>query len=226
MIMDIAKTTILGNSGLGVFALSTEKFSIVPFSVKETSLKVISDTLNVNVVQTTIANSVLVGTMIVGNSNVLFVPGTIKEKEYNVLEERLSNQVKIVELNTKYTALGNLIVLNDKGAIVSEMLEKHAQKQIQDELNLEITSGNLLGSPLVGSLAMCTNRGALVHPLLSEEEIKEIASILRVKADVCTINRGIPYPRVGILANTKGAVIGTDSTGPESMRVFEILLTP
>ncbi|OLS31948.1 MAG: Translation initiation factor 6 [Candidatus Heimdallarchaeota archaeon AB_125] len=224
--MDIAKTTVLGNSGLGVFALSTEKFSIVPFSVKETSLKVISDTLNVNVVQTTIANSVLVGTMIVGNSNVLFVPGTIKEKEYNVLEERLSNQVKIVELNTKYTALGNLIVLNDKGAIVSEMLEKHAQKQIQDELNLEITSGNLLGSPLVGSLAMCTNRGALVHPLLSEEEIKEIASILRVKADVCTINRGIPYPRVGILANTKGAVIGTDSTGPESMRVFEILLTP
>lgn len=224
--MDIAKTTILGNSGLGVFALSTEKFSIVPFSVKETSLKVISDTLNVNVVQTTIANSVLVGTMIVGNSNVLFVPGTIKEKEYNVLEEHLSNQVKIVELNTKYTALGNLIVLNDKGAIVSEMLEKHAQKQIQDELNLEITSGNLLGSPLVGSLAMCTNRGALVHPLLSEEEIKEIASILRVKADVCTINRGIPYPRVGILANTKGAVIGTDSTGPESMRVFEILLTP
>ncbi len=224
--MDIAKTTVLGNSGLGVFALSTEKFSIVPFSVKETSLKVISDTLNVNVVQTTIANSVLVGTMIVGNSNVLFVPGTIKEKEYNVLEEHLSNQVKIVELNTKYTALGNLIVLNDKGAIVSEMLEKHAQKQIQDELNLEITSGNLLGSPLVGSLAMCTNRGALVHPLLSEEEIKEIASILRVKADVCTINRGIPYPRVGILANTKGAVIGTDSTGPESMRVFEILLTP
>ena len=224
--MDIAKTTVLGNSGLGVFVLSTEKFSIVPFSVKETSLKVISDTLNVNVVQTTIANSVLVGTMIVGNSNVLFVPGTIKEKEYNVLEERLSNQVKIVELNTKYTALGNLIVLNDKGAIVSEMLEKHAQKQIQDELNLEITSGNLLGSPLVGSLAMCTNRGALVHPLLSEEEIKEIASILRVKADVCTINRGIPYPRVGILANTKGAVIGTDSTGPESMRVFEILLTP
>ena len=224
--MDIAKTTILGNSGLGVFALSTEKFSVVPFSVKESSLNVISDTLSVTVIQTTIANSVLVGTMIVGNSNVLFVPGNIKEKEYNILEENLSNHVKIVELNTKYTALGNLIILNDKGAIVSEMLEKHAQKQIQNELNLEITVGNLLGSPLVGSLAMCTNRGALVHPLLSEEEIKEIASILRVKVDVCTINRGIPYPRVGILANTKGAVIGTDSTGPESMRVFEILLTP
>lgn len=224
--MDIAKTTILGNSGLGVFALSTEDFSIVPYSVKESSLKVISDTLSVKVIQTTIANSVLVGTMIVGNSKVIFVPQNIKEKEYKILEESLSNQTKLVELNTKYTALGNLIVMNDKGAIVSDMLEKNAQKQIQDELNIEITVGNLLGSPLVGSIAMSTNRGALVHPLLSEEEIKEIASILRVKVDVCTINRGIPYPRVGIIANSKGAVIGTDSTGPESMRIFEVLLTP
>jgi len=224
--LDIAKTTILGNSGLGVFALSTEDFSIVPYSVKESSLKVISDTLSVKVIQTTIANSVLVGTMIVGNSKVIFVPQNIKEKEYKILEESLSNQTKLVELNTKYTALGNLIVMNDKGAIVSDMLEKNAQKQIQDELNIEITVGNLLGSPLVGSIAMSTNRGALVHPLLSEEEIKEIASILRVKVDVCTINRGIPYPRVGIIANSKGAVIGTDSTGPESMRIFEVLLTP
>ncbi|MHA1219191.1 MAG: translation initiation factor IF-6 [Candidatus Heimdallarchaeaceae archaeon] len=224
--MDIAKTTILGNSGLGVFALSTEDFSIVPYSVKESSLKVISDTLGVNLIQTTIANSVLVGTMIVGNSKAIFVPQTIKEKEYKILEENLSDQTKLVELNSKYTALGNLIVMNDKGAIVSDMLEKNAQKQIQDELNVEITVGNLLGSPLVGSLAMSTNRGALVHPLLSEEEIKEVASILRVKVDVCTINRGIPYPRVGIIANSKGAVIGTDSTGPESMRIFEVLLTP
>jgi len=224
--LDIAKTTILGNSGLGVFALSTEDFSIVPYSVKESSLKVISDTLSVNVIQTTIANSVLVGTMIVGNSKAIFVPQNIKEKEYKILEENLSDQTKLVELNSKYTALGNLIVMNDKGAIVSDMLEKNAQKQIQDELNVEITVGNLLGSPLVGSLAMSTNRGALVHPLLSEEEIKEVASILRVKVDVCTINRGIPYPRVGIIANSKGAVIGTDSTGPESMRIFEVLLTP
>jgi translation initiation factor 6 (eIF-6) len=49
---------------------------------------------------------------------------------------------------------------------------------------------------------------------------------MKVKTDVCTINRGIPYPRVGILANSNGAVIGTDSTGPESMRIFEILLSP
>ena len=106
------------------------------------------------------------------------------------------------------------------------MFEKNAQKQISDALNVEVIIGNLLESPLVGSIAMSTNKGALVHPLLSEEEISELSSILKVRADVCTINRGIPYPRVGIIANSRGAVIGVDSTGPESMRIFEVLLAP
>ena len=224
--MDITKTTILGNSGLGVFALSTEKYAVVPFGVKEKTEQTLVKTLSVKVIQTTISNSVLVGTMAVGNSNTLFIPTNISEKEFKVLNDSLGDNIEIVELDSKLTALGNLIVLNDKGAIISDMFEKSAQKQIQDVLNVEVTAGNLLGSPLVGSIIMSTNRGALVHPLLSEEEINEISSILRVKTDVCTINRGIPYPRIGILANSNGAVIGTDSTGPESMRIFEILLSP
>jgi len=224
--LDIAKTTILGNSGLGVFALSTEKYAIVPFGVKEKTEETLVETLKVKVIQTTISNSVLVGTMAVGNSNTVFVPSNVGEKEFNTLKDSLGDNVEIIELNSKLTALGNLMVLNDKGAIISDMFEKNAQKQIQDVLNFEVTVGSMLGSPLVGSIIMSTNKGALVHPLLSEEEIQEISSIFKVKTDVCTINRGIPYPRVGILANSNGAVIGTDSTGPESMRIFEILLSP
>ncbi len=223
--MDIAKTTILGNSGLGVFALSTEKYSVVPFGVKDISVNTLVETLKVKVIKTTISNSVLVGTLSAGNSNTLFLPPNIGEKELKTIHDSLGEEVEIIELNSKFTALGNLMVLNDKGAIISDMFEKNAQKQIRDALNFEVTVGNLLGSPLVGSIVMSTNRGALVHPLLSEEEINEISSIFKVKTDVCTINRGIPYPRVGILANSNGAVIGSDSTGPESMRIFEILLS-
>jgi len=224
--LDIAKTTILGNSGLGVFAMATEKYSVIPFGAKEKTENILAETLQIKTIQTTISNSVLVGTMAVGNSDTIFVPSNVGDKEFNILKSELGENTEIVELNSKLTALGNLIVLNDKGAIISDMFEKSAQKQIQDVLKCEIIVGNLLGSPLVGSIIMATNRGALVHPLLSEEEIKEISSILRVKTDVCTINRGIPYPRVGILANSNGAVIGSDSTGPESMRVFEVLLSP
>ena len=224
--MDIAKTTILGNSSLGVFALSTEKYSVVPFGLKEKTITTIIETLDVQIIQTTISNSVLVGTLAVGNSDTLFLPSNASEKEFRTLKSSLGETTEIIEVNSKYTALGNLIAFNDKGAIISEIFEKGAQKQIQDVLNIEVTTGSLLGSPLVGSMIMSTNRGSLVHPLLSEEEINEISSIFKVRTDVCTINRGVPYPRTGILANSKGAVIGSDSTGPESMRIFEILLSP
>ena len=224
--MDISKTTILGNSSLGIFALSTEKYALVPFGIKENNLKTISETLDIDVIQTTISNSVLVGTLAAGNSNNVLVPHNVGEKEFKTLEDSLPEDVEVIEVKSNLTALGNLMVMNDKGAIISDMFEKEAQKQLKDVLNGEVIVGNLLGSPLIGSIVMSTNQGALVHPLLSEEEIKEISKVLKVKTDVCTINRGIPYPRVGILANNKGAVIGSDSTGPESMRIFEVLLSP
>jgi translation initiation factor 6 len=224
--LDISKVTLLGNSSLGIFGLSTDKFTIVPYGIKIHTLEIIEKTLNTSVIQTTISNSVLIGTLLVGNSNNLLMPFNISDKEIKVLRENLLNDIEIIEIDTKYTALGNLIVMNDKGAIISDIFEKKAQKQISDVLEVETIVGNLLGSPLVGTITMCTNRGILVHPLLSEEEIAEISSILHVRADVCTVNRGIPYPRVGILANSKGAIIGTDCTGPESMRIFEILLAP
>jgi len=224
--LDIAKTTILGNSSLGIFALSTENFSIVPQGTKENRIELIQNTLGTKIVQTTIASSVLVGTLAVGNSKSLLLPQNVTHKEKQQIIEVLGDEIEIIEVKNKYTALGNLIVMNDKGAIISEMFEKNTRDQIQDSLGIETIVGSMLGSPLVGSIVMSTNNGALVHPLLSEEEISEISSILKVRTDVCTINRGIPYPRVGILSNTKGAVIGSDSTGPESMRIFEVLLAP
>jgi len=224
--LEISKSTVLGNSSLGIFALSTEKYSVVPLGTKESVIKTILETLNVKIVHSTIANSVLIGTLAVGNSKTLLVPLNTSGKEIKLLQDNLEEDVEIIEVNSKFTALGNLVVLNDKGAVISEMFEKKAQTQIRDILDVEVTVGNLLGSPLVGSMAMSTNKGALVHPLLSEEEVKELSSILKVRADVCTINRGVPYPRVGIIANSRGAVIGTDSTGPESMRIFEVLLAP
>ncbi|MCG3216602.1 MAG: translation initiation factor IF-6 [Candidatus Heimdallarchaeota archaeon] len=224
--MDISKSTVLGNSSLGIFALSSEKYSIVPFGTKDSNIETISETLDVSVIKNTIGNSVLIGTLAIGNSKSLLVPQNISGKEISLLTEAFEENVEIIEIKSKHTALGNLIVMNDKGAIISEIFEKNVQTQIKDILEVEVVVGSLLESPLVGSMAMSTNKGALVHPLLSEEEVRELSSILRVRADVCTINRGIPYPRVGIIANSKGAVIGTDSTGPESMRIFEVLLAP
>ncbi len=224
--MDVAKTTILGNSALGVFATATNKYAILPYNVKKSVIDVIKSVLEVPTYEVSISNSVLLGTLTAGNSKILFVPPTITAKEQEIITSYFKDlNVEIIEIETKYTALGNLILMNDKGAIISDLFEKPAQKAIKDYIDGDAEVGQLLNSPLVGTIGMCTNRGCLVHPLLSQEELNEISSLLKVPVDLCTVNRGIPYPKVGMLANSYGAVVGVDTTGPESMRIFEVLLS-
>ncbi|MHA1865599.1 MAG: translation initiation factor IF-6 [Candidatus Heimdallarchaeaceae archaeon] len=223
--MEISKGTILGNSGIGIFGLATDKYAIVPFGIKETTKELIEKTLECKIIQNSVANTVLLGTMLAGNSKTLLIPPNMTETEYNNFSQLGELDVEIVEIKSKYTALGNLILLNDKGAVISEIFEKKAQKQIEDALGIETTVGNILSSPLVGTTGLATNRGCLVHPLTTEEEKRELASLLKVKVDLTTVNRGVPYPKIGIIANSTGAFVGEDTTGPESMRIFELLLS-
>ena len=208
--MEISKGTILGNSGIGIFGLATDKYAIVPFGIKETTKELIEKTLECKIIQNSVANTVLLGTMLAGNSKTLLIPPNMTETEYNNFSQLGELDVEIVEIKSKYTALGNLILLNDKGAVISE---------------IETTVGNILSSPLVGTTGLATNRGCLVHPLTTEEEKRELASLLKVKVDLTTVNRGVPYPKIGIIANSTGAFVGEDTTGPESMRIFELLLS-
>ena len=42
--------------------------------------------------------------------------------------------------------------------------------------------------------------------------------------DVVTVNRGTPYPRPGLMGNDNGVLVGSDTTGPEIMRIFDVLV--
>jgi len=51
-----------------------------------------------------------------------------------------------------------------------------------------------------------------------------VASVLRVsKANVGTVNRGNIFVRSGIVANSKGALVGYETTGPELLRIQSAL---
>jgi translation initiation factor 6 len=73
----------------------------------------------------------------------------------------------------------------------------------------------------VGSSAVATNKGALVSPHASDEELDLLAEVLGVPTSVGTVNRGIPYVKSGLLVNSKGAVAGSRTTGPELDRIEE-----
>jgi translation initiation factor 6 len=62
---------------------------------------------------------------------------------------------------------------------------------------------------------VATNKGVLAHPMLKDEERKILENLLKVPVDVGTINCGVPYVGTGLLANSKSAVAGSMTTGPE-----------
>jgi translation initiation factor 6 len=126
-------------------------------------------------------------------------------------------------VNDKVNALGNLILANDNGGIVSPSLSKKGIKDIEDILDIDVEKRKISGFKTVGSVGVATNKGALIHPLVKEKELEWIESVLKVEADIGTVNRGTGFVRTGIVANSKGVLVGEETTGPEIMRIEDSL---
>lgn len=216
---------LLGNSSIGIFAMSTNSYAIFPQATKPKTLDIITQTLDVPIIQTTIANCNLIGLFSCGNTHNLILPDLVSEDEFNLIATGIPEDVEIHTLNSKITAFGNAIVCSDSIAIVHAEFSPADVKSIENFLDVEVIQRRIIDSPLVGSLIFRNDNGFLTHPLISLEELEWLTNIFKIRGDVVTINRGTPYPRPGIVGNNKGVLIGSDSSGPELMRVFEILLS-
>jgi len=128
-----------------------------------------------------------------------------------------STDLNVEVLDTKFTALGNLICANDKGGIISPMIPKENLKKIQDVLGVEVIQKKVAGYHQVGAMIVATSHGGIIHPETDDEDIKTISSVLGVNVEPATINSGIPFVSSGILANNKSIVVGTLTNGPEIM---------
>ena len=171
----------------------------------------------------TINNSNLIGVYTASNKYGIIVPNIMKDDEIDVLNSYLNGSAEIGVLNSIDNAFGNLILCNDKGAIVSSLLKEN-QKEIEDILNVEVEIYEFANYYLPGSISLANNHGCVVHPLTNDEEIEHIKSILKVdEIDVSTINRGIPYLSAGAIINDNNGIFGEASTGPEMMRLSYVL---
>jgi len=71
--------------------------------------------------------------------------------------------------------------------------------------------------------AVVTNKGLLCHPKVTLEEKKVLESVFDVEVMSGTVNHGMPLIGSGLVANTKGAIIGNLTTGIEMGRIEEAL---
>ena len=183
--------------------------------------EIFEENLQVKVYRATVGGSVLLGILMAGNNHGLLLPNSATDEEVNAL--RRLGDGSVARLPTKLTALGNLILTNDHGALVYPSFDAKTIATIESVLQVETKKGSISGGGLVGSNGVATNRGVLVNPLAKERDLTLLKEVLKVQADVGTVNRGIPYVRTGMTANSKGAVVGDETTGPELARIIDTL---
>lgn len=211
--MAIYLSDIVGSPYIGVYSLATDKMVIVPSFVLLKKAEKIAEWLKVKLIHSSIGGSVLVGALAYANSNGILLPSFVQEAEIQALKSVFKGNMTIME--TKRTAYGNIVLANDRGAIVDPRLKTPDVNLIAETLDVEVVPSEIAGLPYVGSLAVATNKGVIAHPLLKDDERKVLEDVLKVPVDVGSVNCGIPYAGTGLIGNRYAAVAGSMTTGPE-----------
>jgi len=222
--MQILQTNFHGDHNLGLFGKTSDKVCILGQFVPEKTVKQVENLLKVSVVKTCIANTDFAGILCSMNSNGLLLPEIVNERELsrlNAIKKDFGLNIQVLETN--FTALGNLVLCNDSGAVVSKEFTKKEKKKIENCLGVCSEYASVAGIATVGSCGVASNRGCLLHRDASEEEIKIIEDVLKVPVDIGTANFGSPFVGSSVITNSNGAVIGESTTGPEVTRIMEAL---
>ena len=220
--MDIIKYDVYRGPNLGVYTTVNDSIVLVPMGFAESKAKKLSQYLDAEYHYTSIANTRLIGALSAMNNRGILLPKTAFANEYDYLKKETDLEIGV--LDSKYTALGNLICTNDKGAVVSPWLSKNDCQTIKDILGVEIIQKRIAGYNQVGAVMVANNSGAAIHPEADEEDMKQFANVLGVKVEHSSINNGIPYVSSGILANNNTIVVGSLTTGPEIMMLTRAFL--
>lgn len=214
------RTAFNGSPFVGVFARVAEEALLVTPELEETVE--LEEELGVEgLYDGTVGGSTVLGSMTTGNGAGLVVSSSATDRECDAIAE--ATGVPAHRVPGRINAVGNVVLCNDHGALVSPELTDEARATIRDALDVPVATGTLGGLNVVGSAAVATDRGVLVHPTSSEEELREVERALDVTADVGTVNYGTPLVGSGLLANGEGYVAGRETTGPELGRIEETL---
>ena len=213
----IDKLAFSNDPNIGLYAFATDGYCLVGEVSKKEADK-LSETLNVRVIQTKMSGTDLPGIFCAGNSNGLLVPDIIRNREL----DNLKKQANVLVLEGRYTALGNLVLVNDKGCLISEKLKPQMNK-IKDFFGVRTEVSTIFNIDLVGTYGAANNKGCLTAKNITEQEQEFLEDVLKVKTGPATVNFGYSYVKSGIVVNSFGLLVGFQTSGPELERISDIL---
>jgi len=212
------KIAVNGNPLVGLYAKVSEEFAVVGVNDSK-FISALEERLDVDVVVTKIAGSELVGAMIALNSKGAVVSSYTLSHELDELKRKLD--VRVVD--TPMTCFGNNLCINERGGIANPEMSDEMIEEISEFLDINLVRGTVGGIKTVGMAAVVTTRGGLANPNINEWELKRLEEVTGVEVLTGTVNFGTDMVGSSLLANSKGYVVGRDTTGFELGIVEEAL---
>lgn len=203
---------------IGIYFLASEKYLLAPHHFAQKYVSVLEEALGIPAVREVVYDSGLLGLFCAGNSNGMVVP---RGTDARSLSHALRINAEAIE--DRHTALGNLILANDRGAIISNVFGHAAEGKIRDALGVEVARGTLAGLDTVGSCGIATNSGVLLHPEATDSEMELVEGVLKANVGIGTLNRGSPFVGSFAVGNTAGIVVGAETTPVEITRLEDAM---
>jgi translation initiation factor 6 len=216
----IRKLSTFESDFIGVFAKVFNDFAFIPRNIPEEIRLSIEETLKVKTAGVIIDNFSLVGTMLAFNSNGIVVSGLSHKDDFSGVD---IGDRRLIFLKDRLNAIGNNIITSDKVAIIHPSFTESSERVIADTLGVEVIKSPIAGVKTVGSVAVLNNKGMLVSPEATEDEIKNLSEIFHIQVKTGTANYGSYYIGASILANCNGIMVGNATTSIELGRIDDTL---
>src|SRR5213596_1412877 len=140
--MPVILSDIFGDPNVGIFSFANDKIAILPAGISHKKISSFHDVLGVDPCSVGIADSRLVGIYVTGNSNAVLVPYITTDDELKLLRKTGAH---IVVIKEKRTALGNIVLCNDYGAIVDPRLKEPTVTAIDKALRVPRSTATIGG---------------------------------------------------------------------------------
>jgi translation initiation factor 6 len=210
--------TFGGDPNIGVFARVLGDIAIVPPEAPEDFKAAVKAALQVELVETTIQGSAIIGSLVAGNSRGIVVSGLAYKREIDIL----SKHREVLLLTESMNAAGNVIMANDTFAAVHPDMPVDMIHAIGEFLGVEVITLVLGGMKTVGMAGVATNKGVILHPRATEQQIARVEAVAKIPVGTGSINMGSGLVGTGLLVNEKGYIAGNATSGFELGRIEDI----
>jgi translation initiation factor 6 len=213
---------INGNPYIGVFCRQAGSIALCPMETPDEFISQMKEVMGVEALRTAAGSTNLHGSLIAANRKGIILPYFYTSEE--VLTSLGSSSMEDLDIRVEvsedpHTAWGNNVLLSDTLALVNPDLQPDSLTLIEDVFDVEVVKGTIAGIKTIGSIAVLNSKGMVVHPKATHKDKERLKELFKVDPYISTANFGSPYLGASMVANDRGALVGSKSSGVELNRI-------